>query len=149
MSIPAVQLIGGTGTEAVKLAPVALAMRAAGLLLPVMIAATFLLAVAFAYPAALIGLWLPELNPFAVSLVRTLFFLAPGLVALDEVYGHTHDVLIANPVTGIFEGFRAILLDGTAPALWHLLVPLAYAGALLAIFVPVYRREQRHFAKLL
>jgi UDP-N-acetylglucosamine 2-epimerase (non-hydrolysing) len=39
MSIPEVQLIGGTGTEAVKLAPVALAMRAAGLLTPVMVAA--------------------------------------------------------------------------------------------------------------
>jgi UDP-N-acetylglucosamine 2-epimerase (non-hydrolysing) len=39
MSIPVVQLIGGTGTEAVKLAPVAVAMRAAGLLMPVLIAA--------------------------------------------------------------------------------------------------------------
>ena len=38
MSIPVVQLIGGTGTEAVKLAPVALAMRAAGLLMPMIIA---------------------------------------------------------------------------------------------------------------
>ena len=119
------------------------------LLLPVMIAVCVALAVALAYPAALLGLWVPELLPFIVSIVRTLFFLAPGVVALDEVYGHTHDVLIANPVTGIFEGFRAVLLYGTAPELWHLLVPLAYAAALLAIFVPIYRREQRHFAKLL
>jgi UDP-N-acetylglucosamine 2-epimerase (non-hydrolysing) len=34
MSRTEVQLIGGTGTEAVKLAPVAVAMRAAGLLVP-------------------------------------------------------------------------------------------------------------------
>jgi UDP-N-acetylglucosamine 2-epimerase (non-hydrolysing) len=39
MSIPEIQLIGGTGTEAVKLAPVAVAMRAAGLLMPVLVAA--------------------------------------------------------------------------------------------------------------
>jgi lipopolysaccharide transport system permease protein len=119
------------------------------LLLPVMIALTFALAVAIAYPASLIGVWMPEINPFVVSAVRTLFFLAPGLIALDEVYGYTHDVLLLNPVTGIFEGFRAILIDGSAPALWHVLVPLGYAAVLLAIFVPVYRREQRHFAKLL
>jgi len=39
MSILEVQLIAGRGTEAVKLAPVALAMRTAGLLLPVLVAA--------------------------------------------------------------------------------------------------------------
>jgi UDP-N-acetylglucosamine 2-epimerase (non-hydrolysing) len=39
MSLPEVQLIAGTGTEAVKLAPVALAMRAAGLLMPMLVAA--------------------------------------------------------------------------------------------------------------
>jgi lipopolysaccharide transport system permease protein len=119
------------------------------LLLPLMIALTFVLSVAFAYPISLIGVWMPDVNPFVVSAVRTMFFLAPGLIALDEVYGHTHDVLMLNPVTGIFEGFRAIVLEGQAPALWHVLVPLAYAAALLAIFVPLYRREQRHFAKLL
>jgi UDP-N-acetylglucosamine 2-epimerase (non-hydrolysing) len=39
MSLPEVHLIGGTGTEAVKLVPVAVALRAAGLLTPVLIAA--------------------------------------------------------------------------------------------------------------
>lgn len=119
------------------------------LLLPVMIAVTFVLSVAFAYPISLIGVWMPEVMPFVVSAVRTMFFLAPGLIALDEVYGYTDDVLMLNPVTGIFEGFRAIVLDGHAPALWHVLVPLGYAALLLAIFVPIYSREQRHFAKLL
>jgi lipopolysaccharide transport system permease protein len=119
------------------------------LLLPLMIAITFVLAVAFAYPVSLIGVWMPDVNPFIVSAIRTMFFLAPGLIALEEVYGYTHDVLMLNPVTGIFEGFRAILIDGQAPAWWHVLAPIGYAVVLLAIFVPVYRREQRHFAKLL
>jgi UDP-N-acetylglucosamine 2-epimerase (non-hydrolysing) len=38
MSLPEVHLIGGTRPEAVKLAPVAIAMRAAGLLTPVLVA---------------------------------------------------------------------------------------------------------------
>jgi UDP-N-acetylglucosamine 2-epimerase (non-hydrolysing) len=38
MSLPEIHLIGGTGPEAVKLAPVALAMRAAGLVSPVLVA---------------------------------------------------------------------------------------------------------------
>jgi lipopolysaccharide transport system permease protein len=146
------EFVGFTGTLLllpIMMAVYTIAPTPAVLLLPVMIAVTFALAVAFAYPASLIGVWMPEVNPFVVSAVRTMFFLAPGLVALDEVYGKTHDVLLLNPMTGIFEGYRTILLEGNAPALWHVLVPLGYAIVLLAIFVPVYRREQRHFAKLL
>lgn len=39
MSLPEVHLVGGTGAEAVKLAPVVVALRAAGLLRPVLVAA--------------------------------------------------------------------------------------------------------------
>ena len=146
------ELVGFAGTLLIfpiMMAAYGVEPTPAVLLLPLMIVLTFVLAVAFAYPLALLGVWMPESVPFVVSAVRTLFFVAPGLVALDEVYGYTHDVLIANPMTGVFEGFRAILLHGEAPAWWHVAVPLAYALVLLAVFVPVYRREQRHFAKLI
>jgi ABC-type polysaccharide/polyol phosphate export permease len=116
--------------------------------LPVMLAITFLLALAAAYPSALLGLWFPELQLFLVSLARTLFFLAPGLVALDQVAGRTRDVLPLNPLTGLFEGYRDALLYGQAPAAWEPLVPLGVAGLLLVVFVPAFRREQVHFAKL-
>lgn len=119
------------------------------LFLPVVIAVTFLLAVAFAYPATLIGVWMQEVSTFIISGTRTLFFVAPGLVALDEVYGKTHDLLKLNPLSGIFESYRALFIDGRLPAAWMLLVPLAYAAVLLAIFVPIFVREQRHLAKLL
>ena len=146
------EFVGFTGT--LLMLPIMMAVylvepTPAVLLLPVMIAVCLALSIAFAYPASLLGLWSPEMVPFAVSAIRTLFFLAPGLVALDEVYGHTHDVLRLNPMSGVFEGFRAVLLYGRAPEWWHVLVPLAYTSVLLAIFVPVYAREQKHFAKLL
>jgi ABC-type polysaccharide/polyol phosphate export permease len=53
-----------------------------------------------------------------------------------------------NPLTGIFESYRSVLLYGTSPAPWELLYPTAVALALLALVVPLYRFEQRHFAKL-
>ena len=118
------------------------------LLLPLVMAVTFAFALALAYPTTLLGLWMPEMQSFVISGVRTLFFIAPSLVALDEVFGLTHDLLVVNPLTGIFEGWRAIFLEGSAPAWWHLAVPLAYSAVLAAIVVPLYRREQRHFAKL-
>jgi lipopolysaccharide transport system permease protein len=117
--------------------------------LPLVIATTLLLAVALAYPAALFGLWFVELRPFAVSFVRATFFLAPGLVPLAVISDTVSDVIKANPLTGIFELYRDVLLYGRSPAPWQFLVPIGFAAAILAIFVPVYRREEGHFAKML
>ena len=117
--------------------------------LPVGLAVTVALALALAYPSTLFGVWYPELQPFAVSFVRAAFFLAPGLIALDEVTGTARDLLPFNPLTGLFETFRDALLFGHAPAAWELLGPLAAAAAILAITVPLYIREQRRLAKLL
>jgi lipopolysaccharide transport system permease protein len=125
------------------------ALTPAVLLMPLALALTFALALALSYPATLVGLWVPELSLMLVSATRTLFFVAPGLVALDEIGGRTHDLLKINPLTGIFETYRSILIDGAAPAAWAVLVPLGYAAVLSALFVPLFRREQRHFAKLL
>jgi lipopolysaccharide transport system permease protein len=115
---------------------------------PLLLAITVLLAVAIAYPASLVGIWFPELYTFSVSAVRTLFFLAPGLVALAQVHGHASTLLRINPLSGLFEGFRSALLYAQAPAAWQLLVPLGWAAGLLVVFVPLYRREQPQFAKL-
>ena len=121
---------------------------AAVLWLPVALAVTAVFALALAFPAALFGIWHPELQPFAGSAVRALFFVAPGLVALDEITGKTRDLLPINPLTGLFESFRDILLYGQSPAAWELLVPLGVAMIVLAIAVPLYRRDEPALAKL-
>ena len=115
---------------------------------PVALAVTIALAASLAYPASLVGIWYPEYQGLAVSLVRTFFFLAPGLVALDQITGTTRELLPINPLTGIFEAFRDALFYGQSPAAWELLVPLLTAAAIIAITLPIYRREQREFVKL-
>lgn len=121
----------------------------AALWLPVVLAVNFALAVAFAYPAALLAIWLPDLRAFVVSFIRTLFFLAPGLVALREIEGTAQDLLKINPLTGLFEAYRDVLLYGEVPQAWELLIPLGAAALLAAVFVPIYHSEQRHLAKAL
>jgi ABC-type polysaccharide/polyol phosphate export permease len=116
--------------------------------LPLVVVVTIGFAIACAYPASLFGLWFPDLRVFAISLVRTLFFLAPGLVALAEIEGRAADLVRLNPLTGLFEAYRDVLLYGQRPAAWELGVPLLAGAALLALFLPVYRREQRQFAKV-
>jgi ABC-type polysaccharide/polyol phosphate export permease len=117
--------------------------------LPVALLLNFLLAVSWAYPAGLIGLWFPDLRPFIFSFVRTLFFLAPGLVALSSIQGRAHELVQLNPLTGLFEVYRAVFLYGESPGVRDLLYPLGFSLLLLAITVPIYRREEREFAKVL
>lgn len=116
---------------------------------PLVLGINILFAAACAYPITLIGLWYEDMRPFVVSLARTMFFLAPSLVPLSEVTGTVSELVKLNPLTGLFEGYRDALLYGQAPAAWELLYPLAFSIALLALFVPLFRREQAHFAKLI
>jgi ABC-type polysaccharide/polyol phosphate export permease len=117
--------------------------------LPLVLLTTFIFATAVAYPAALIGLWVPDMRAFVVSLVRTMFFLAPGLVALNRIQGTTGDIVRINPLTGLFEAYRDVLMRGRSPRAWELLWPLAVALVLVLVFVPVYGREQGQIAKML
>jgi lipopolysaccharide transport system permease protein len=126
-----------------------IAPEPAALWLPAVVAVNFVLAVACAYAASLGGLWFPDARPLAISFVRTMFFLAPGLVPLSEVGGTAADLLRINPLTGLFEAYRSVLVDGRAPALWQLVFPLLAAALLFALFLPVYAREQRQFAKVI
>jgi ABC-type polysaccharide/polyol phosphate export permease len=116
--------------------------------LPVIVAVTFVFSVSLAYPMTIFGLWYADLRLFVISVTRTLFFVAPGLVALDQVPEGARNWLAINPLTGLFEGFRDVLLDGHRPAAWHLLVPLAWAAFLFAVSLPLYRSEQAQLAKM-
>lgn len=116
---------------------------------PLVVLVNLVLAVAAAYPAILLGIWLRELKPFVLSFVRVLFFLSPSLVPLDETRHGIRDLLRLNPLTGLFEAYRAVFLYGKGIAAWQLLYPLIAAVLLLIVFVPIYRSEQRHFAKVI
>lgn len=116
--------------------------------LPLVVLVNVFLAVAAAYAGSLLGLWLRELKPFLLSFVRMLFFLSPGLVPLSQTSPHVRSLLRINPLTGLFEAYRDLFLIGRAPAVWELLYPMLIGGAILALFVPIYRIEQRQFAKV-
>lgn len=133
---------------AMMMAIYGIAPTVAALWLPLVLLVTVFLAVGCAYPMALLGVWFRELRPFFISFVRTMFFLAPGLVALVEIEGLANDLVRLNPLTGLFESFRDVLLYGQRPATWQLAYPVGFALVLLLAFVPIYRVEQRSFAKV-
>ena len=116
--------------------------------LPVVVAVALILALGAAWPAALIGLWFPAVRTLASQGLRLLFFAAPGIVALSEVSDDVERWIVYNPFTGLFESFRHVFVYGDSPAFWQLAYPAAVGLALALVFVPLYRREERHFAKL-
>jgi lipopolysaccharide transport system permease protein len=116
--------------------------------LPVVIAVTLVLSLGAAWPAALLGIWVPTLQDLAAQGLRVLFFAAPGLIALSEVSGTVYDWIVLNPFSGLFESFRHVFLYGDAPPFWELAYPAGFGLLLMAIFLPLYRREKRHFAKM-
>jgi lipopolysaccharide transport system permease protein len=134
---------------AVMMAVYGIAPTLSVLWLPVVIGATLLLSVGVAYPAALLGIWMPEIGNFVMSFVRVLFFIAPGLVPLSQISGTAHDLLQINPLTGLFESYRDALLYGDAPGAFELLYPALVGVVLLLLFVPLFRSEQRQFAKIM
>jgi len=115
---------------------------------PLVLLVNLLLAVAAAYAAILLGIWLRELKAFVLSFVRILFFLAPALVPLEQTSESVRGWLKLNPLTGLFEAYRDVFLYGQRPAGWELVYPLVGALALFVVFVPIYRSEQRQFAKV-
>ena len=116
---------------------------------PLVFLVNLLLAIAAAYAGILLGIWLRELRAFVVSFIRILFFLGPGLVPLAQTSADVQTLLRLNPMTGLFEAYRDVFLYGDRPAAWELLIPLAATALLLLIFVPIYRSEQRQFAKVI
>jgi len=116
---------------------------------PLVLLVNLLFAAAAAYPAVIFGIWLRELRAFVISFIRILFFLSPGLVPLSEARPDVRHLLELNPLSGLFEAYRAVFMFGRAPEAWQLLYPLAATAILLVVFFPVYRLEQRQFAKVI
>jgi homopolymeric O-antigen transport system permease protein len=114
----------------------------------VVVIVNIVLAIGFAYPAALFGMWFVDLDELGTSLVRAMFYLAPTLVPLSEIKGRAGELIRLNPFTGLFESYRDALIYGHHPPVWQVVYPLCFALALLAVFGPLYHREQWHMAKV-
>ena len=120
---------------------------AAVLWMPVLIAVTFVFSVSVAYPAALLSIWARELRR-SPSVPRDPVLHRPG-ARRPRGLQHGGGVAEANPLSGIFESYRAALLYGTSPDPWMLAIPLAYSAVLLAVVaVPAFRRDSVHFGKV-
>jgi hypothetical protein len=67
-------------------------------------------------------------------------------VPLAQITGRAHDLVQLNPLSGLFEAYRSVLLYGHAPGAAQLAYPAAVALVALAVTLPVFRGETRFAA---
>jgi lipopolysaccharide transport system permease protein len=120
---------------------------AALLWLPVVIAVLMFLSTGPAYLLTLFGLYLPDLRGAVQNLIRLGFFASTALVGTKDLPERFDVLLRANPVSGIFESFRAIIVYGQAPNPADLAYPLAVGLVLNVVGVALYRQRQHAFVK--
>lgn len=116
--------------------------------LPVVFVVLGVLTAGPTYLAAVYGLYLPDFRGVAQSFLRLSFLASTGLVALGRIPGDgLPRYFKANPLSGIFDALRAIVIRGRSPAAILLLYPLAVGVFLLVAGVVVYRWREAEIPK--
>jgi lipopolysaccharide transport system permease protein len=115
---------------------------------PVVLAALALLTSGPAYLMTLLGIYHPDYKSVVQNLIRMGFFVSAGLVPAEtEMSDGLETLLRANPLTGIFESFRAIFIYGHAPHAFDLLYPMGVGLVVLAVALALYRHWAPDFVK--
>jgi ABC-type polysaccharide/polyol phosphate export permease len=117
--------------------------------LPVVIAAQFLFMLGISYPLSVWGLNYRNLPGLIANLLRLWFYLSPGLYTLEAIKSaRLRTLMMFNPLTGIFQGYRGAILTHNPPD-WSLLITVA-VGMIAAVFGGWYfTRREPHFGKFL
>jgi ABC-type polysaccharide/polyol phosphate export permease len=149
-------LLGAEGANFLLALPVfpllmaayAIPPTAALLWLPVVIGVLAVLAAGPTYILTLFGLYFPDYRGPVQNFIRALFFLSAGLFRTGDVPGGELPVVFkANPLSGVFESFRAVFVFGVPPRPFDLLYPLAWGVGMLVVGIALYRRREHRFAK--
>lgn len=117
--------------------------------IPLIIVGIWLLASGPALLLSIVGVRWQASRAVVGNLVRISLFTSSALVGVDEVdVGWQRAALRANPMTGIFESLRAVLINRAWPAGIDLLYPIAAGLILVALGLVVFRRHEQQLARL-
>ena len=82
-------------------------------------------------------------------LTQAWLFATPVIYPLSTVPEKWQSLYMLNPMVGVIEGFRNVLLKATAPPTEALAISVIMTAILLAISWPVFRRLSGYFADVL
>lgn len=117
--------------------------------LPLIIAPIVLLALAIVWFLSATGVYIRDLAQIVGPIVTLMFFLSPVFYPISALPEALQPVLYLNPVSFIIQQTRDVLLSGTMPNFWGLLVYflVAWGAAWAGLFW--FSRTKRGFADVL
>lgn len=116
------------------------------LLFPILLAIEIVLATGIVLLGSAMNAFARDIRLAVPIMMQLWLFLTPVMYPLEIVKNSLRPFYLANPMTGVIENFRLILVDGK-PLDWSLLYPsLVAAGGLLLIGTWYFNRVEDRFA---
>lgn len=125
-----------------------IAPTAALLWIPGLVALLVFVSAGPTYLTSVFGLYFPGMKGVARNFLRVGFFASTALVSIRGVANErVGELLLLNPLSGVFEAFRAVVVYGRAPALGDVLYPFVVGAVALIAGVVLYSSRQSEFPK--
>lgn len=117
--------------------------------LPLLIFLIALLALGIGILIAAVGTYKRDIV-FATPFLMQFWLLAtPIMYPLSNVPERWQKIYMLNPMVGLIEGFRGILVKGSSPDLSHLCMSVIIIGIIWVIAWPLFRVMSQYFADVL
>jgi lipopolysaccharide transport system permease protein len=117
--------------------------------LPALIAVQFILILALAYPLAALHVWMRDTQYFLKVGLQLLFFVTPVFYESRSIPERYHALFRLNPMAGVVDGYRDVLVRGVVPPLGQWLELALVSTVLLLLGLMAFRRASRYFADML
>ncbi len=119
------------------------------LLLPVVLIPIFLISLGLAWLFASLGVYIPDMRRIVALIAQIGFFLTPIIWPVDRFPVDWVWVVNLNPLTGVVEAVRAVVLNGAMPS-WPPLIFATLFGLLLCqLGYAFFMKTKRGFADVL
>ena len=124
-------------------------------LLPIIAGVQFVFTLAVAYAVSAVNVFYRDVGNVSRHALRLWFYLSPGLYgvatlhAIAERYPLLIDGMSFNPFFVLFNAYRAVIYDKTAPDWTSLSILLVASVGLLALTTVLFKRVEPSFAKVL
>jgi lipopolysaccharide transport system permease protein len=119
------------------------------LLFPVLLAVQTILMLAISLLGAGLNVYFRDIRTALPLLLQLLMYASPVLYPLSAVPDRWKTLYSLNPMAGLIEGFRRVLLKGQPPDMPSLLISFIGSLALLFVCYKIFKRLERKFADVI
>jgi lipopolysaccharide transport system permease protein len=119
------------------------------LLFPVLLGVQIVLMLALSLLGAALNVFLRDIRTALPLLLQLVMYASPVIYPMSAVPEKWRTLYQLNPMAGLIEGFRRVLLKGEAPEVPSLLISLAGSLVLLWVSYRIFKRLERKFADVI